>query len=226
MPTTTVLTALGPQLEFWKALVPAAIGLAGVLVGGLIQLFSAGFIASLQRRHRIADETTAFNRKNAETESERNFVRAVLAMHLEGFARKCADTMWMNGDPELDGAANLPDFPKWPKVEWRLLGASEMLGVRDLEVRVSILRDSTEGSVVHGASDVWEARSYYAEGAATIGLEAQRLAGQLRAKAGVEPFRFPDNGANYVRALEERIAEVQEKERMAEERRSSRVEHF
>lgn len=206
MPTTTALAALSPQLEIWKALLPAAIGLAGVLVGGLIQMFSAGFIASLQRRHRIADENIALKRKNAETESERNFVRAVLAMHLERFARKCADTMWMNGDPEVDGAAVPPDFPKWPKVEWRLLGASEMLSVRDLEVRVSILRDRTEGSVVYGAFDIREARSYYAEGAATIGLEALRLAEQLRAKAGVEPFRFPEDGANYASALQDRIS--------------------
>lgn len=212
------------QIEFWKVMISAAIGLAGVLVGGLIQLFSANLIAGLQRKHRLADEADARKREETGIESERNFVRAVLARHLEGFARKCADAMWQNGDPEVDGAAVPPDFPKWPHVEWELLGANEMLRVRDLEVRVSILRDSTEGSVIYGASQVDEARTYYAEGAATIGLEALRLAEQLRFEAGVDPFRFPEQGANYAKALEEHIAEVHERTRLAEERRAARPE--
>lgn len=209
-------------VDFWKSAAPAAIGVFGVFVGGLIQLVSTYFAADLQRRHRVADEKAARQREMQGRESQRNFVRALIARHLEAFARQCASAMWHNGNPEEEGAAKVPDLPEWPPLAWDLLDANEMVEIRDIEVRVDILRDSTEGAVFYGASHIDEARKYYAEGAATIGLEAWRMAQRLRASANIEPFRFPKQGANYAEALEEHVEALENRVREADARRAAR----
>ncbi|MET3528150.1 hypothetical protein [Phenylobacterium koreense] len=209
--------------NLWETLIPAGVGLLGVLLGGAIQTYSSSSVSNQQRRDRLLDEAKAREREAAKEEAQRQFVRAVLARHLEAFARSCAEAMWHNGNPEIDGAAAPPSFPAWPAVQWELLGSSEMIRIRDIEIRVAILRDSTEGAVIYGASHEDEARSFYAEGAAAIGLEAWNLAQRLRTDAGVDAFRFPREGANYAEALQDHVEHIAQREREARERRAARI---
>jgi hypothetical protein len=205
MPTdpTAVAQATAATSDVWKTLIPAAFGLGGVVVGGVIQSGSAFFVALQQRRFRLDDEKGERDRAYAKVEADRSYARAVLARHLEAYARSCAQAMWANDDPDEEGTTGLPDFPPWPEVSWELLGANEMAKARDIEVRVDIQKDWVQGAVWHGASHEGEAREYYRDAAAEVGLEAWNISRRMREEAGVEPFSFPKGSSGFAEALQE-----------------------
>lgn len=222
-PTSTAEAAT-TTFDLWKVAVPAIAGLLGVMIGGSIQAFTAFFVANRQREHRLEDEQAERDRQDAKLEADRKFLRATLARHLEAYARSCAQAMWANDDYEEQGATNPPDFPAWPAdVPWELLGANEMVTIRDIEIRVDIQREQVKGEVWHGAADEDDARSFYMDGAARIGLEAWQVSQELRRKAGVDPFEFPKGGGNFAESLADHVARLDEKAREYEERRAAKA---
>lgn len=222
MPDTTVAAQAAGEAAVWKTLIPAAFGLGGVVVGGIIQAASAFFVAVQQRRFRLDDEKAERSRADAKVDADRSYARALLARHLEAYARACAKAMWANDDPEEEGASGLPDFPPWPEIAWELLGANEMAKARDIEVRVDMQKDWVQGAVWHGASHEGEAREYYRDAAAQIGLEAWNIARRLRDEAGVEPFEFPEGSVGFAEALQEHITRLEENQRARKERIAAR----
>lgn len=222
MPDTTVAAQAAGEADVWKTLIPAAFGLGGVVVGGIIQSASAFFVAVQQRRFRLDDEKAERSRADAKVDAERSYARAVLARHLEAYARSCAKAMWANDDPDEGGGGGLPEFPPWPEIAWELLGANEMAKARDIEVRVDMQTDWVHGAVFHDASDEGEAREYYRNAAARIGLEAWKIACRLRDEAGVERFQFPEGSVGFAESLQEHITRLEEKERARKERIAAR----
>lgn len=221
---TTVASSVSETLDWWKVWAPAGAGLLGVMIGGVIQAGTAFFVASRQREYRLDDEQAERDRQSAKLEADRQYVRAILARHLEAYARTCAKAMWANDDPEEEGATVAPKFPKWPPtVSWELLGPNEMVEVRDIEVRVDIQRENIEGTVWHSGADEGEAREYYMDGAARIGYEAWCLSQRLRSKAGVDPFDFPKIGGNFAQSLAEHVAKLDEKAREWEAARAAKA---
>lgn len=212
----------------WAALAtslgPAVIGLLGVLVGGGIQAVSSFWMAGRQRKDRLKDEAAARDREAATTEAGRSFVRAILARHLEAYARSCAEVMWANDDPDEEGAMMPPKFPAWPPdTAWELLAPDEMMMIRDIEVRVDIQRQQVEGVFRIAAADEGEARSYFMDGAARIGLDAWKAAQELRVRAGVPPFKFPRDDGGFAQSLAEHVKHLDESARLAEEHRAARA---
>jgi len=216
--------AAADQADLWKAAIPAVTGLLGVLVGGGIQMFSAARLARMQRRDRQEDDQAERARVAARDEADRSYARALLARHLEAYARACAEVMWKNGSAEGDEelATDLPEFHEWPAVAWELLGAKEAMKARDIEVRVDIQKSGVNAGVYYAAGTPGEARSYYEDAAARVGLEAWTLARQMREEAHVEPFEFPRGGGNFAEALADHVAKIDEAERVANERREAR----
>lgn len=220
-PTATAET-LTVTYDFWEAAVPAIAGLIGIVIGGSIQLFTASYVANQQRKHRLEDEQAGRAREEEKLEADRQFLRASLARHLETYARSCAQAMWVNDDFEEQGATNPPNFPVWPAdISWELLNANEMVTIRDIEVRVDIQREQVRGEVWHGAANEEDARTYYMDGAARIGLEAWQVSQELRRKASVDPFEFPRMGGNFAESLAEHVARLDEQARQYEERQAA-----
>lgn len=212
----------------WAALAtslgPAVIGLLGVLVGGGIQAISSFWMARQQRKDRLKDEEAARGRETAKTEAGRSYVRALLARHLEAYARSCAKVMWANDDPEEEGAMMPPEFPAWPPdTAWELLAPDEMMLIRDIEVRVDIQRQQVEGVFRVAAAAEREARSYFMDGAARIGLDAWKAAQGLRVKAGVAPFKFPRDDGGFAQSLAEHVDRLDEQALQSEERRAAKL---
>ncbi|MCA3737169.1 MAG: hypothetical protein IM673_03795 [Phenylobacterium sp.] len=154
---TAIVQATTAASEIWKTLIPAAFGLGGVVVCGVIQSRSAFFVTLQQRRFRLEDEKEERDRANAKVEAARSYARAVLARHLEAYARASTQALWANDDPEKEGSTGLPDLPPCPKVPRELLGANEMAKARDIEVRLEIQKDwvlggGESGGLGHGVS--------------------------------------------------------------------------
>lgn len=218
----TAVASTSPAIE---VLVTAGIGLLGVVMGGLIQMWSADLVASRQRRDRLKDEKADRDRQAEKLDADRKYLRAVLARQLEAYARACAQVMWDNDDEERSSASALPDFPDWPTdVAWELLGPNEMMTIRDIEVRVDIQREHVKGAVWYGANDEDDARSYYKDGAARIGLDAWLVSKELRQKAGVDPFEFPKEGGNFAESLAEHAAKLDEVERVFREKQQAAID--
>lgn len=219
--TTEAAAAAASGGVDWSVVVTAGTGFLGVLVGGLIQAGASYWTSEQQRKHRLLDESAERGREQAAVDAERQYVRAILARHLEAYARACAQAMWTNEDPEEDSAQSAPNFPDWPSdVSWQLLGANEMLEIRDIEVRVDMQHEQADGSIRYAASGIEEAREYLRDSAARIGLEAWRVSQKLRTKAGAQPFEFPGEGGNFAEALASRVEALDQQRREWEERRA------
>lgn len=224
-PNYQVLQTAAAQADFWKTVTPAVIGLLGVLVGGGIQMGTALILAGRQDKHREKAEREERERAAARTTADRNYARAILARHLEGYARACADVMWENRDSEKerdDPATGLPEFQDWPDVAWELLGANEMMKAKDIALRVDLQRKSVSDGAWYATNTGDEARDYFAEAAARLGLEAWRLAEQMRQEADVAPFEFAPDGPNFAESLTDYVAEVEETKRKVEAAREAR----
>lgn len=219
----TAVAAADTALDLWKIVIPALAALLGVVIGGVLQIVSAFWVAETQRSHRLKDEKAARGRDEDKLEADQKYVRAVLARHLEAYARTCAHAMWDNDDHEGKTAINPPAFPPWPlEVSWELLGANEMVAIRDIEVRADIERSHAEGSAWYGASDNDDVRSYYKDGAARIGLDAWTQSKRLRIKAGVDPFEFPSVGGNFAESLADHVERLDEQARLYEKKRAAK----
>ncbi|HEX8570400.1 MAG TPA: hypothetical protein VF699_10825 [Caulobacteraceae bacterium] len=208
--TASLLTAVLPPL------LAGLVALGGVWLGGFQQRRQAVAIASAQREERLADEKAERDREEAKLEAERDFVRLVLAFHLEKYAKACAEVIGYNHSDDKEGAMVVPDFPKWPDVEWQLLGAPETAKARDIEARVHLRKSYVEGDIEYSAVDDLDARKYYSNGAARIGAEAWNVASQLRAAAKVAPFEFPDFGWNYTETLLTHLSKLDDEQRKKE----------
>lgn len=215
--------ATSTALGLWEIIIPAMAALLGVVIGGVLQIASASYVARTQRAHRLSDEKAARDRDSEQLEADRKYVRATLARHLEAYARACAQAMWDNDDEELQGATNPPQFPDWPPdIAWELLSPNEMMAIRDIEVRVDLQREHVSGNVWHGAGDESAARVYYMDGAARIGTEAWSVSKRLRQKAEVDPFEFPSGSGNFADSLAEHVERLDEKARLYETRRAAK----
>lgn len=216
--------AAAASADFWKGVITtgiaAGVGLLGVLVGGGIQLISASRIAKRQREDRLADDKAERERAEAKLAADRSYVRAVLARHLEAYAKECAEAMWENGSGDYgdddQGGAGVPNFKDWPEVSWELLGANEMMKARDIALRVTLQKDDVSAGAEHEVYTPDDARTYYGNAAARLGLEAWQLATQMREEAGVAPFEFPPKTSNFARSLADHVSEVAERARKLE----------
>ncbi|MNH76581.1 hypothetical protein D3C73_288560 [compost metagenome] len=212
-------TPVNPFLQY----VPAISALAGVVVGGIIQTVTAFLLAKTTRSDRLKDEQAARDRDNAKLQARENYSKALVARHLEGFARSCAETIWANGEYDAEGAMSPPTFPEWPAdIEWQLLGAREMMKARDIELRVEIRHQGVQGHFEYVATDESDAREIFSEGAARIGWEAWTIAKDIRDDIGVEPFRYPDIGGNHAETLENAVAALEERARIHTERQEEK----
>lgn len=200
----------------------ALTGFGGVVVGGVLQAATAFFVVSQQRKFRLTDEAAERNRSEAQREADRTYTRAILARHLEAFARSCASAMWANGNPENDDGMPLPSFPAWPEVDWKLLGAGEMTNALDIEVQVEMRKDRVDGDIIYGASHADEAKAYTRDGAARLGWDAWNIAKRLRVEAGIAPFQFPEGTSNYAEALQSHMDQLNAQETARLERRAAR----
>lgn len=219
----TAAASADTALDLWKVVIPALAALLGVVIGGVLQIVSAFWVAETQRTHRLKDEKAARGRDEDKLEADQKYVRAVLARHLEAYARDCAQAMWANDDHEEQGATNPPEFPDWPPdIAWELLSPNEMMAIRDIEIRVDIQREHVKGSVWYGAADEDDARSYYMDGAARIGSDAWLVSKELRQKAEVDPFEFPNVGGNFAESLADRVERLNEQARLHEEKRAAK----
>jgi len=224
-PNAQALQAVAAQAEFWKTVTPAAIGLLGVLVGGGIQMITAFILADRQSKQREKAEREERERAAARTTADRNYARAILARHLETYARACAEVMWENRDSEKerdDPATGLIELRDWPDVAWELLGANDMMKAKDIALRFDLQQKAVSEGAWYAANSPDEARDYFAEAAARLGIEAWRLSQEMRREAGVEPFEFAPDGPNFVKSLTDYVAELEEAKRKAEVARGAR----
>lgn len=206
-------------------MISAFSALGGVIGGGVIQMITTFLVANQTRKDRLADEAAARERKRVKRQAEADYVKAILARHLEAYARSCAEVIWENGEEDSEGAMSPPAFPAWPDdIKWELIGASEMMAARDIEVRVEIRSKGVEGDFHYNAADVQDARQIFSDGAARIGWEAWTIAKDIREEIGVHPFRYPDHGGNHAETLQERAERLETKARQYEERRQARAE--
>lgn len=203
------LTAVG------QTLLTAGLPLVGAWIGVRWQAAQDADRASRERRHKLDDDQAERDRVDAATTARRAFLRALLARHLEAYARQCAEVMWHNLNVEFTGSKGVPPFPEWPEVDWELLGADEMMRIRDIPVQVEMHKDTTSGNVYWSGGSEEQDRPYYAEGAAVVGTQAWLTAKTLREDAKVSAFEFPANTSNFAESMAEHLAELEEGRRIA-----------
>jgi hypothetical protein len=188
-------------------------------------MVTAFFVAGQQRRHRLQDDRDERDRAAARQRADRNYARAILARHLETYARACADVMWENRDPEKehdDPATGLIELSDWPDVAWELLGANDMMKAKDIALRFDLQKKAVSEGAWYATNSPDEERDYFAEAAARLGIEAWRLAQEMRQEAGVAPFEFAPGGPNFAKSLTDFVTEVEETKRKVEEAREAR----
>lgn len=183
----------------------AAGPLFGAWIGFHFQAKQAAKVLAKQRADKLADESAQFDREDAKQRVDRAYTRSLLARHLESYARKCADVMWENSNPEHDRIVAIPELPDWPDISWELLGADEMMRIRDIAVHVEMYKEVVDGNLYWGASGIDDERRYRADGAAIIGHEAWNIAVKMRDEASVRPFAMPDGTSNFADALAEHV---------------------
>ena len=214
---------LSPEF-FEKFSVGLAAGVGVVIVGVLTALGTFG-VAALGMIERLFQARAKRKRKQTARKAEINYTKALMAQHLEAYARSCAETLWHNNDDETqdEGASNPPDFPDWPNtIDWTMIGATEMIKGRDIELRVRIRRETIDGYFRMNASSLHEAREIFADGAARIGLEAFKVADDIRREIGVKPFRYPPHGIDHRAALQNRVNELDNRVSLYRQRRLMR----
>lgn len=197
--------------EFFEKFSIALAAGVGVIIVALITGLGTFGVAVVGMLERNGQAKAKQERKQTARQAEINYTKALMAQHLEEYARSCADTVLHNNDDETqgDGALNPPGFPNWPdKIDWTLIGAAEMIKGRDIELRVKIRQQTIDGNLHYNASSEHEAREIFADGAARIGLEAFKVADDIRREIGVRPFEYPKHGINHREALQARVHEL------------------
>lgn len=207
--------------DFLKGVSAAAGPLFGAWIALHYQAKQTAKIALRERNDKLADEQAQRDRVDDKLCTDRAYARSLLARHLEAFARKCADVMWENTNPEHDNVQDVPRLPEWPDVPWELLGADEMMKTRDIAVHVDMHREVVEGNAYWGASGPDDERRYRADGAAIVGYQAWNIAVRMREDADVAPFAFPEGPTNFAEALAEHVHDREEQRIIADERRAA-----
>ena len=197
----------------------AAGPLFGAWIGFHYQAKQAAKVTWLHRNDKLADESAQRDRDDAKQRVDRAYAKSLLARHLEAYARQCADAMWENTNPEHDKIVAVPALPDWPNISWELLGADEMMRIRDIGVHVEMYKEVVDGNLYWGASGLDDERRYRADGAAIIGHEAWNIAVKMRHEAGVSAFMVPDGTGNFADALAEHVHDRDEERRQAQARR-------
>ncbi|WP_436356990.1 hypothetical protein [Brevundimonas sp. CEF1] len=211
--------------EFFEKVSIALAAGVGVIIVALITGLGTFGVAIVGMVERNGQAKAKQKRKQTVRQAEINYTKALMAQHLEEYARSCAETVWHNNDDETqgDGALNPPDFPNWPdQIDWTLIGASEMIKGRDIELRVKIRQQTIDGNLHYSASSEHDAREIFADGAARIGLEAFRVADDIRREIGVKPFEYPPHGINHREALKSRVDELDNRANLYRWRRIKR----
>lgn len=199
----------------------AAGPLFGAWIGFHYQAKQAAKVTTRQRNDKLADESAQRDRDDAKQRVDRAYTRSLLARHLEAYARKCADAMWENTNPEHDKIVAVPTLPDWPDISWELLGADEMMRIRDIGVHVEMYKEVVDGNLYWGTSGLDDERRYRADGAAIIGHEAWNIAVKMRDEAGISAFVVPDGTGNFADALAEHVHDRDEERRQAQARRDA-----
>lgn len=212
-------------MELARNLGPAVLAviaaLGAAMVAGHQQRRTAAEAASRQSHDRREERDYQTQLEQAKHDADRAFALLSVARHLEAYARACADVVDYNETPyqqrQHDDAAHIPDFPEWPQIDWRLLGAVLTARARDIEERVSLRLETVKSGVEWVVNDAEDAREHYSEGAALIGLDAWNAAQALRTEASVPAFVFPEEGWNYSETLINKMEKL-ESERLARRR--------
>lgn len=195
-------------IEKFSLALAAGFGVIAVALIASLGTFGVAVVGMLERNGQAKGKQ---RRKQTARQAEINYTKALMAQHLEEYARSCADTVWHNNDDETQGqgALNPPSFPSWPvEIDWTLIGATEMIKGRDIELRVKIREKTIEGNFQYSAATEHDAREMFADGAARIGLEAFKVADEIRREIGVKPFEYPPLGVNHREALRGRVKEL------------------
>lgn len=213
-----------PATNMWDWLIglgTAAGPLFGAWLGFHYQAKQAAKVTTRQRIEKLADEAAQRDREEAKQRIGRAYARSLLARHLEAYARKCADAMWENTNPEHDKIVAVPALPDWPDISWELLGADEMMRIRDIGVHVEMYKEVVDGNLYWGTSGRDDERRYRADGAAIIGNEAWNIAVRIRDEAGISAFVVPHGTGNFADGLAEHVHDRDEERRQAQERRDA-----
>lgn len=186
--------------------IPAITGLLGVLIGGCLQWWQADSIARRQRAdaaRAAADASKAAAQKSAEAQARQAYP---LCLFLERFAYVCAEAVTSNLDP--DGKVEwVPELPTYPPVHWESLGPEWQVRLLDFTRALSLRKAYIRGDAQE-AMDEADTRQIYAMGAAKLGLDAWKLAEELRLDAGIATFEFPDDGWDYPQTMRDHVAEM------------------
>lgn len=188
-------------LQIVSAAIPAVTGLLGVMVGGVLQWWQADSVARRQRAEADRKDNQLAEAAEAELARRRTLAAYPLALHLEAFAKQCAERVAHNTDQgEVDGWSP-PSLGDYPATNWGALEPAWQVRLTDFASALLLRLNFIRGSV-DDAADAAEARSIYARANAVIGLDAWSLAEVLRREAGIEAFKFHEDGWDYVEMMQ------------------------
>ncbi len=191
-------------LQIVNTAIPAISSLLGVLVGGGLQWWLAESTAKRQMAEaRRKDNATA---KAAIAELQRRKVLAAypLALHMEAFAKACAEAVSFNTDPRETESHRLPVLPSYPDTNWGALDPEWHVRLTDFASALNLRRNYIQGTLEE-ADDKREVREINARASAVVGLDAWSFAEALRREASIAPFEFHPEGWDYVETMQNHL---------------------
>lgn len=182
-------------------LITSGMGLLGVAVGGILQWLLSERTAAREAKARRADATDAKESEARKGTYIRAFPSLKVALHLEEFAFKCAQTISDLADPDTPHHY-IPPVEDWPSdIVWAHLGASTEARVRDFVKSVELERSYINGDLHESYSDA-ESSMIIERAAGRIGFRSWTIACEIRNAAELPAFAFPEHGWNYVETLD------------------------
>lgn len=185
--------------------VPAVSGLLGVLIGGVLQWWQANSVARRQQEEANRKEQAVAAAATAELARRKVLAAYPLALHLEAFAKACAERVSFNTDPlEAENTQRLPSLGSYPTSNSGALDPQWHVRLTDFSSALDLRRNFINGRLEE-ASDIAEARAINAQSAAVVGLDAWSLAEALRREAAIAPFQFHEDGWDYVEMMQAHV---------------------
>lgn len=194
----------------WMALViPGAIAGVSTLIGIALTNWSLARHRKADREHEVKERRRVEDAEAALRKRDRGLAGLSLATHLESYTLHCMAVVtsvrgatWIDPnhtDPNYPGPQWLEAFGPWPElVDWKLVGLETAVAAEAFSRRAELARDGAADD--HNTLD--DNYAAVAEVAATLGLDAWKMAAKVRFDLGLDPFVWVD-GWDGVATLEE-----------------------